>query len=142
MAVMLREAHEYSKEEWDLDSDATFPTSHTRTGMTAYKKASPGRTVEVTDGTIIPVDGSGTIEVDLDQPGTTTKPVKIVTVAYMPESSRTVLSTCKAVKQWGKQLIYYQDQGCFGVPGKELLVFIFSSSERLFFATGVRQNPS
>ena len=34
-------------------------------------------TVEVADGTILPVDGFETVEVDLDQPGTTTKPVVV-----------------------------------------------------------------
>ena len=36
--------------------------------MTAYKKALAGTTVEVSDRTILPVDGFGTVEVDLDQP--------------------------------------------------------------------------
>ena len=34
--------------------------------MTAYKKAPAGATVEVADGTVLPVDGFGTAEVDLD----------------------------------------------------------------------------
>ena len=67
--------------------------------MTAYKKASAGTTVDVADGTILPVDGFKTIKVDLDQPGTTTKPVKMVTVAYVPGVSRNQLSTRKAVEQ-------------------------------------------
>ena len=125
MAIMVREAHEYSKEEWDSDSDATFHPPQTRTGMAAYKKASPERTVEVTDETIIPVDGFGTIQLDLDQPGTTTKPVKIVAVAYMPGSSRTLLSICKAVEQWGKPLIYYKTKAVLGFPKRSRL-FLFS----------------
>ena len=44
--------------------------------MSAYKKASPGTTVEIVDGNILPVDGFGRIEVDLDQPGHTTKMVE------------------------------------------------------------------
>ena len=35
----------------------------------AYKKAPVGTTDEVSNGTILPVDRLGTIEVDLDQPG-------------------------------------------------------------------------
>ena len=64
------------KEEWDSDSGASFLMSHTQAGMTAYKKAPVGTTVEVADETILPVEGFGTVEVDLAQPGTTTKPVK------------------------------------------------------------------
>ena len=47
--------------------------SHTRAGVTAYKKASPGMTVDVADGTILQVDGFGTIEVDLNRPDSTNK---------------------------------------------------------------------
>ena len=72
--------------------------SHTRAGISAYKKASPGRTVEIIDGNILPVDGFGRIEVDQDQPGRTTKMVKMDDVAYVPELSRNLLSTIKAVE--------------------------------------------
>ena len=77
--------------------------SHTRAGMSAYKKASPGTNVEIADGNILPVDGFGRIEVDLDQPGHTTKMVKMDNVAYVPELSRNLLSTVKAVGQWGNR---------------------------------------
>ena len=85
------------KEQWESDSGATFHTSHTRAGMSAYKKASPGTNVEITDGNILPVDGFGRIEVDLDQPGHTTKVVNMDDVAYMAGLSRNLLSTIKAV---------------------------------------------
>ena len=52
--------------------------------MTAYKKVPAETTVEVAGGTILPIDGFGTVEVDLDQPSTTTKPVKMVSVACVP----------------------------------------------------------
>ena len=61
--------------------------------------------VEIADGNILVVDGFGRIEVDLDQPGHTTKMVKIDDVAYVPELSRNLLSTIKVVEQWEKPLI-------------------------------------
>ena len=73
MAATIGASRGDGKEEWDSDSGATFHTSHTRAGMTAYKKAYPETIVEVTDRAILPVDGFGTIEVDLDYPGTTIK---------------------------------------------------------------------
>ena len=67
--------------------------------MTACKTVPAGTAVEVTDGTILPVDGFGTVEVDLDQSDTTTKSVKMVSVAYVPGLLRNLLSTSKAVGQ-------------------------------------------
>ena len=55
--------------------------SYTQAGITAYKKAPAGPTA---DGIILSVDGFGTVEMDMDQPGTRTKPVKMVFVAYVP----------------------------------------------------------
>ena len=68
VAAMVGEARGDRKEEWESDSGAIFHMSHTRVGMSAYKKASPGTTVEIADGNIVPVDGFGRIEGDLDQP--------------------------------------------------------------------------
>ena len=87
------------KEEWESDSGVTSHMSHTRVGMFAYKKALPGTTVEIADGNILPVDGFGRIEVDLDQPDHTTKMVKMDDVADVPGFSRNLLSTIKAVEQ-------------------------------------------
>ena len=109
VATMVGAARGDRKEEWESDSGATFHMSHTRAGMSAYKKASPGTNVEIADGNILPVDGFGRIEVDLDQPGHTTKMVKMDDVAYVPGLSRNLLSTIKAVEQWGKPLIYYRN---------------------------------
>ena len=72
--------------------------SHTHTGTTSYKKASPGTMVEVADGNNLQVDGSGTNEVDPDQQSSTTKPVKMITVVCVPGISRNLLSTLKAVE--------------------------------------------
>ena len=108
MAATIGAAHGDDEEQWNLDSDATLQMFHTRVGMTAYKKAPPGTTVDVTDGTILPVDEFGTIEMDLDQPGTTNKPMKMVAVAYVPGPSRNLLSARKSVEQWGKPLVYYK----------------------------------
>ena len=69
--------------------------SHTRAGISAYKKASPGTTVEIADGNILQVDGFGRIEVDLGQPGHTTKMVKMDDVACVAGLSRNLLSTIK-----------------------------------------------
>ena len=123
VAVMVGEDRSDKKEEWESDSGATFHMSHTRAGMSAYKKASPGTNVEIADGSILPVDGFGRIEVDLDQPGHTTKTVKMDDIAYVPGLSRNLLSTVKAVEQWGKPLIYYRNKAVLRFPGKVSLVF-------------------
>ena len=141
VAAMVGAARSDRKEEWESDSGATFHMSHTRAGMSAYKKASPGTNVEIADGNILPVDGFGRIEVDLDQPGHTTKMVKMDDVAYVPGLSRNLLSTVKAVEQLGKPLIYYRNKAVLGFPGEESLVFRFCSRRGLFSATGARRIP-
>ena len=125
VTAMVGAARSDRKEEWESDFGATFHMSHTRAGMSAYKKASPGTNVEIADGKILPGDGFGRIEVDLDQPGRTTKMVKMDDVAYVPGLSRNLLSTIKAVEQWGKPLIYYRNKAVLGLPGKNRL---FSNS--------------
>ena len=95
VAAMVGEARGDRKEEWESDSGAIFHMSHTLAGMSAYKKASPGTTVEIADGNIVPVDGFGRIEGDLGQSGHPTKMVKMDDVAYVPGLSRNLLSTIK-----------------------------------------------
>ena len=141
VAAMVGKARGDMKEEWKSDSGATFHMSHTRAGMSAYKKASPGTNVEIADGNILPVDGFGRIEVDLDQPGHTTKMVEMDDVTYVPVLSRNLLSTIKAVEEWRKPLIYYRNKAVFGFPGEESLVFKFCPRKGLFSATGARRIP-
>ena len=142
VAAMVGAARSDRKEEWESDSGATFHMSHTRARMSAYKKASPGTNVEIVDGNILPVDGFGRIEVDLDQQGNTTKMVKMDYVAYVSGLSRNMLSTVKVMEQWGKPLIYYINKAVLGFPGQESLVFKFYRRRGLFSATGARQIPT
>ena len=123
VAAMVGTARGDRKEEWESDSGATFHTSHTRAGMSAYRKALPGTNVEIADGNILPVDGFGRIEVDLNQPSYTTKMVKMDEVAYVSGLSPNLLATVKAVEQWRKPLIYYRNKAVLGFPGEESLVF-------------------
>ena len=120
------------KEEWDLGSGASFHMSHTQAGMTAYKNAPAGTTVGVADGITLTVDGFGTVEVDLDQPGTTTNLVKMVSVPYMPGLSWNLLSTRKAVEQRGKPLVFYETKTVLGFPGEKSLVFNFCPARDCF----------
>ena len=141
-AAMIGAARGDRKEEWESDSGASFHISHTRAGMTAYKKTPAGTTVEVVDGTTLPADGFGAVEMDLDQPDATTMPVKMVSVAFMLRLSRNLLSTRKAVEQLDKPLVYYKTKAVLWFLGKESLVSNFWPREGLFSATGVRRTPS
>ena len=58
---------------------------------------------------------------DLDQPGRTTKMVRMDDVAYVPGLSRNLMSTVKAVEQWGKPLIYYRNKPSWGSRGRSRL---------------------
>ena len=110
--------------------------------MTTYKTAPAGTTVEVANGTIFEVDRFGTDEVDLNQSGSTMKPVKMVSVAYVPRLSRNLLCTCKPVKQWGKSLVYYKTKAILKFQGEESLVFNFWPHKGLFSVTSVKRTPS
>ena len=136
VAVMTGAARGDGEEKWDSDSGASFRMPHTQAGMAACKRAPAGTTDQVADGTIFPIDGFGTVKVDLDQPGTTIKPVKMISVVHTPGHSWNLLSTRKAVGQWGKSLVYY-----LGFPGEESPVFNFCPRKGLFSATGVRRTP-
>ena len=142
VAAMVGAARSNRKEKWESDSGATFHMSHTRAGMSAYKKASPGTNVEIADGNILPVDGLGGIEMILDQPGHTTKMVKTDDVAYLPGLSPNLLSTVKAVEQWGKPLIHNRNKAILGFPGEESFVFKLCPRRGLFSATGSRRIPT
>ena len=100
-----------------------------------------GRTLRSPTVTFYPVDGFGRIEVDLDQPGHTTKMVNMDDGLYVSGLSRNLLSTDKAVEQWGKPLIYYRNKAVLGFPGEESLVFKFCPRKGLFSATGARRIP-
>ena len=65
--------------------------------------------------------------------------VKMDDVAYVPELSRNLLSTVKAVAQWGKPSIYYRNKAVLGFPGEESLVFKFCPRRGMFSATGARR---
>ena len=142
VAATTEEVRGDGKGERDSDSSESLYMFHTSAVMTAYKKVPAGTTVEVADGTIFPVDGLGTVELDMDQLGTTTKPVKMISVAYVPEISRNLLPTRKAVAQWGKPLVYYKTKAVLGFPEEASLVFNYCPRKGLFSATGVRQTPS
>ena len=138
VATMVGAARSDRKDESKSDSGATFHMSHTRAGMSAYKKTSPRTNVEIADGNILPVDGFGRIEVDLDQPGHTTKMAKMDAVAYVPGLSRNLLSTVKAVEQWEKPLIYYRNKTVSAFPRGRNRLFSNSSSARYCFQLQAR----
>ena len=129
---------ETAKRNGNKDSGATLHMPHICAGMVSYKITCPGTLAEVADDTILPVDGFGTFEVNLDQPNTMAKPVKMVAVKYVPGRSRNLLPTCKAVKQRSKPLIYFKNKDCFGIPGEKSLVLNLCPLQELFSATGVR----
>ena len=132
MAAMTGAACRGSKEKWESESSATFHMSDTRVGRTAYKKASPRTTVEVADGNILPKDGFGTVEVDLDQPGNRTELGKMGAVAYMPGLSRNRLSILKAVEQYSEFNIYCRTKTVLGFLGEKSLVFNFCPRKDCF----------
>ena len=79
---------------------------------------------------------------DLDQRRTTTKPVSMVSVAYVPGRSWNLLLTSEAVRQCGEPLDNYKMKAVLGFPGEESLVFKFRPCKGLFSAPGMKRTPS
>ena len=79
---------------------------------------------------------------DLDQPGTTTKPVNRVFVVSAPGLSRDLLSTRKAAEQLGKPLVFYETKTVLEFPGGVSLGFNFCSRKGLFSAICSRRTLS
>ena len=67
--------------------------------------------------------------------------VKMDDVAYVTGLSRNLLSTIKAVEQWGKELVCYRNEAVLGFLGEGSLVFKFCPRKGLFVATGARRIP-
>ena len=132
---------EMAKRNGNKKSEATFHMSHSRARMTAYMKASPGTTVKVANRTILPLDVFRATEVGLDQPDTTTKPVKVVAVAYGPELPWDLLSTRKALEQGGTPLVHYKTKAVLGFPVEESIVFNFYPRKGLFSELDVKRIP-
>ena len=108
--------------------------------MTAYNKAPAGTAIEVADGTFLPVDEFRTVEVDLEQPGTTTKPVKMVAAAYVPGLLRYLLYTRKAVEQWGDRSSTTKRRLFWSSRGRSRL-FLTSALAKDCFLQQVRDGP-
>ena len=141
MVAMMETARGGSEEDWESDFIAIFHMYYTSARMTTRKKASPETMVEVADGNILPVDGLGRMEVDLEKPCITTKLVKMGAVAHVPELSRNLLSTLEVLEHWIRPL-YYRTKTILGFPMEESFVFNFCSRKGLFSATFMRQIPS
>ena len=141
VAATTRAARGDGNVEWDSNPGASFHMSHTQARMTAYMETPAGTTVEVADGTILTVNGFGTVEVDLGQPGNTTKPVKMVFVAYMREPSRNLLSSRKAVEQGGVNRSSTTKRRLFwGSRGRSRLI-LTSAPARDCFRNRCETNP-
>ena len=68
--------------------------------------------------------------------------VKMNDVAYVPGLSRNLLSTVKAMEQWGKPLIYYnRNKAVLGFLEEKSLIFKFCPRKGLLSATGARRIP-
>ena len=114
--------------------------SHTCAGTITYKKASPGTTVEVADENILPVDEFGAIEVDVDQPASTTKLFKRGSVAYVLHFSRSLLSTLDAEEQ-RKTAYLLQINSWLGVPGGEVTGFYLPLPQGVVFSNRRETDP-
>ena len=67
--------------------------------------------------------------------------MKMISVAYVPGLSWNLLSTRRAVEQWGKLLVYYKIKAVSVFPGEESFVFNFFPRKGLVSATKCKTDP-
>lgn len=98
--------------------------SYSRALIHGQIKASPGAVVEIVDGNVLPMDGFGRIELELNQPGYTIK-MKTYDVAYLPRLSQNLVLTLKTLEQRGKSYVYYKTKAVLGFPAGGVVSFNF-----------------
>ena len=96
-------------ESWNADSDSTEHITPDATALTEYKPAAPGNMVEVSDKTMLPVQGYGGLTLELQQLGGLTA-VTLPKVAHVPALGRSLLSTRRANEGSGEPFINYPNK--------------------------------
>ena len=93
-------------ESWNADSGSTEHVTPDATALTEYKPAAPGDMVEVSDKTLLPVQGYGGLTLELQQPGAITA-VTLLNVVHVPALGCNFLSTRRASESTGECSFHY-----------------------------------
>ena len=130
-----------SGERWISDSGATENMTPDPTGFERYETAPPGRTVEMGDGTLLPVAGYGDLRLKIEQDdadGGQTRDLVLRRAAHVPGLRHNLLSAAQLSATFEHPMQLWPRAAVFRCPRNGQSVIFRKSARRLFEATARR----
>ena len=127
-----------SGERWISDSGATENMTPDPTGFERYETAPPGRTVEMGDGTLLPVAGYGDLRLKIEQDdadGGQTRDLVLRRAAHVPGLRHNLLSAAQLSATFEHPMQLWPRAAVFRCPRNGQSVIFRKSARRLFEAT-------
>ena len=130
-----------SGERWISDSGATENMTPDPTGFKRYETAPPGRTVEMGDGTLLPVAGYGDLRLKIEQDdadGGQTRDLLLRRAAHVPGLRHNLLSAAQLSATFEHPMQLWPQAAVFRCQRDGQSVIFRKSARRLFEATARR----
>ena len=130
-----------SGERWISNSGATENMTPDPTGFERHETASPGRTVEMGDGTLVPVAGYGDFRLKIEQDdadGGQTRDLELRRAAHVPGLRHNLLSAAQLSTTFEHPIQLWPRAAVFRCPRDGQSVIFRKSARRLFEATARR----
>ena len=130
-----------SGERWISDSEATENMTPDLTGFEIYETAPPRRTVEMGDGTLLPVAGYGDLRLKIEQDdadGGQTRDIVLRRAAHVPDLRHNLLSAAQLSATFDHPMQLWPRAALFRCPRDGQSVVFRKSARRLFEAAARR----
>ena len=130
-----------SGERWISDSGMTENMTPDPTGFERYQTAPPGRTVEMGDGTLLPVAGYGDLRLKIEQDdadGGQTRDLVLRRAAHVPGFRHNLFSAAQLSATFEHPIQLWPRAAVFRCPRDGQSVIFRKSARRLFEATAPR----
>ena len=126
---------------WISDIGATENMTPDPTGFERYENAPPGRTVEMGDGTLLPVVGYGDLRLNIEQDdanGGQTRDLMLRRAAHMPDLRHNLVSVAQLSATFEHSMQLWPRAAVFRCPRGGQSVIFRNSARRLLEATARR----
>ena len=107
-AAVEEDDHDSCRNEWLLDSGASKHITAFADNFVELKSVSDGQMVEIANGDCVPIQGIGTVKVDLGN-GSKTKSITLHDVLFIPSIKRNLLSVSQIVKS-GTDVVFSENK--------------------------------